>query len=177
MGKTTTLNIRVTPEVKRGAERVLSQLGLPMSTAIEMYLKQIAMAGGIPFSVTLPEEFDGMDVAEIGKSEEYPYVVNGEEDLLTAFKNKEMFIVINGEYEREVKDLLKTKLSDTELMGFELGAQGAGIISAEVIYQIINLFSKKETKERKKLESKIRGYNMKRNADGEMLLYWRQLDY
>lgn len=55
MEKTTTLNLRVNPDVKRRAEEVLSQLGMPMSTAIDIYLKQIAMIGGIPFSVTLPK--------------------------------------------------------------------------------------------------------------------------
>ena len=53
--KTTTLNLRVNPDVKRRAEEILSQLGMPMSTAIDIYLKQIAMIGGIPFTVTLPK--------------------------------------------------------------------------------------------------------------------------
>lgn len=55
MGKTTTLNLRVNPDVKRRAEEVLSQLGIPMSTAIDIYLKQISMTGGIPFDVALPK--------------------------------------------------------------------------------------------------------------------------
>ena len=55
MGKTATLNLRVNPEVKESAESVLAQLGIPMATAIDMYLKQIALVGGIPFSVVLPK--------------------------------------------------------------------------------------------------------------------------
>ncbi|MBS4025290.1 MAG: type II toxin-antitoxin system RelB/DinJ family antitoxin [Clostridia bacterium] len=55
MEKTTTLNLRVNPEVKRKAEQVLSQLGIPMSTAIDIYLKQISITRGIPFAVTLPK--------------------------------------------------------------------------------------------------------------------------
>lgn len=55
MEKTTTLNLRVNPDVKRRAEEVLSQLGMPMSTAIDIYLKQISLTGGIPFAVTLPK--------------------------------------------------------------------------------------------------------------------------
>lgn len=55
MEKTATLNLRVNPEVKSKAEEVLSQLGIPMSTAIDMYLNQISLTGGIPFSVTLPK--------------------------------------------------------------------------------------------------------------------------
>ena len=51
MGKTATLNIRVNPDVKENAESVLAQLGIPMATAIDMYLKQISLVGGIPFSV------------------------------------------------------------------------------------------------------------------------------
>ena len=47
--------MRVDPEVKKRAEEVLSQIGMPMSTAIDIYLKQIAMIGGIPFAVTLPK--------------------------------------------------------------------------------------------------------------------------
>lgn len=55
MGKTTTLNLRVNPDVKRRAEEVLSQLGIPMSIAIDIYLKQISMTGGIPFDVKVPK--------------------------------------------------------------------------------------------------------------------------
>lgn len=55
MGKTATLNLRVNPEVKENAESVLAQLGIPMATAIDMYLKQISLVGGIPFSVVLPK--------------------------------------------------------------------------------------------------------------------------
>ncbi|MBQ7841502.1 MAG: type II toxin-antitoxin system RelB/DinJ family antitoxin [Lachnospiraceae bacterium] len=55
MEKTATLNLRVNPVVKERAENVLSQLGIPMSTAIDMYLNQIALVGGIPFSVVLPK--------------------------------------------------------------------------------------------------------------------------
>ena len=44
MGKTATLNIRVNPDVKENAESVLAQLGIPMATAIDMYLKQISFS-------------------------------------------------------------------------------------------------------------------------------------
>ncbi len=55
MEKTATLNLRVNPIAKQRAESVLKQLGIPMSTAIDMYLNQIALVGGIPFPVTLPK--------------------------------------------------------------------------------------------------------------------------
>ena len=55
MEKSATLNLRVNPDVKKSAEMVLSQLGVPMATAIDMFLKQITLTGGIPFAVTLPK--------------------------------------------------------------------------------------------------------------------------
>lgn len=55
MEKTATLNLQVNPEVKKSAEVVLYQLGVPMATAVDMFLKQITLTGGIPFAVTLPK--------------------------------------------------------------------------------------------------------------------------
>lgn len=55
MEKSATLNLRINPSVKQNAEAVLSKLGIPMSTAIDMYLNQISLTGGIPFAVTLPK--------------------------------------------------------------------------------------------------------------------------
>lgn len=54
MEKTATLNLRVNPVVKQRAEEVLTRLGIPMSTAIDIYLNQIFLTGGIPFAVALP---------------------------------------------------------------------------------------------------------------------------
>ncbi len=54
MEKNATLNLRVNPTVKQRAEDVLKRLGIPMSTAIDMYLNQISLTGGIPFAITLP---------------------------------------------------------------------------------------------------------------------------
>jgi addiction module RelB/DinJ family antitoxin len=70
MEKNATLNIRINPDVKKSAETVLSQLGVPMATAVDMFLKQVTLTGGIPFSVTLPKapesvNADMMSVSQI----------------------------------------------------------------------------------------------------------------
>ena len=39
--------------MKERVERVLSQLGVSMATAIDLYLNQISLTGGIPLSVSL----------------------------------------------------------------------------------------------------------------------------
>lgn len=61
MEKTATLNLRVNPAVKERAETVLAQLGIPMSTAIDIYLNQISLVGGIPFEVSLPKAPDSIN--------------------------------------------------------------------------------------------------------------------
>ena len=70
MEKNATLNIRINPDVKKSAETVLSKLGVPMATAVDMFLKQVTLTGGIPFAVTLPKapesvNADMMSVSQI----------------------------------------------------------------------------------------------------------------
>lgn len=55
MEKSMTMNLRINPAVKQQAEEVLRQLGIPMATAVDMYLRQITLTGGIPFAVSLPK--------------------------------------------------------------------------------------------------------------------------
>jgi len=45
---------RVEPEIKEQAEHILNQLGIPMSNAIGLFLRQIIMQRGIPFDMKLP---------------------------------------------------------------------------------------------------------------------------
>lgn len=93
MGKTATLNIRVNPDVKENAESVLVQLGIPMATAIDMYLKQISLVGGIPFSIVLPKvtnsvNADIMSVTQIHQKLEKGYAdieTGNVEDAASAF--------------------------------------------------------------------------------------------
>lgn len=52
--RTANVYTRVDPETKEQAEAILSQLGIPMSNAIGMFLKQIVLQRGIPFDMKLP---------------------------------------------------------------------------------------------------------------------------
>lgn len=65
MQKTATLNLRVDPDVKQSAESVLAQLGMSMSTAIDMFLRQVSLTGGIPFRVALPEAPRSVDAGSM----------------------------------------------------------------------------------------------------------------
>lgn len=54
MPRTANIMTRVEPEIKKQAEIVLEQLGISMSTAMAMYLRQIALQRKIPFEMKLP---------------------------------------------------------------------------------------------------------------------------
>ena len=52
--RTANIYTRVDPETKEHAELILTQLGIPMSNAIGMFLKQVVIQRGIPFEMKLP---------------------------------------------------------------------------------------------------------------------------
>ena len=54
MARTANVFVRVEPEVKEQAEQVLDRLGIPMSNAVGMFLRQIVLQRGIPFEMKLP---------------------------------------------------------------------------------------------------------------------------
>ena len=53
MARTSNVFARVEPEVKEQAEMVLNQLGIPMSNAVGMFLRQVVIQRGIPFDAEI----------------------------------------------------------------------------------------------------------------------------
>ncbi len=68
MEKTATLNLRINPDLKQDAESVLSRLGIPMSTAVDMFLHQVVLVGGIPFDVMLPRTVERAEPSDHEKN-------------------------------------------------------------------------------------------------------------
>lgn len=81
MEKTATLNLRVNPTVKEQEEIVLARLGVPMSTAINMYLNQISLTGGIPFAVTLPKASEDINADVMTDGEIQVKLQSGYDDV------------------------------------------------------------------------------------------------
>ncbi len=54
MPKNETLHIRVNENVKENAEETLEMLGISISEAVNMFLCQVSLTGGLPFEVKLP---------------------------------------------------------------------------------------------------------------------------
>ena len=79
MEKTAILNIRVNPALKQDAESVLRRLGISMSTAVDMFLNQIVLMGGIPFAVTLSNAPESIDATRMSDDQIHAKIQRGYE--------------------------------------------------------------------------------------------------
>lgn len=68
MARTSNVFARVEPEVKEQAEMVLNQLGIPMSNAVGMFLRQVVFQRGIPFEMKLPAN-KPLDMSQMTKEQ------------------------------------------------------------------------------------------------------------
>lgn len=65
--KVATVTARIEPEIKEQAEKVLNQIGVPISVLIDTLYRQIIMTGGIPYSLSIPkvQTMDTMNSKEL----------------------------------------------------------------------------------------------------------------
>ena len=100
--KTSNLSIRIEPNLKNEAEEVLSNLGLSLSGAVNLFFKQIILNNGLPFEVKMPTK----------KPMEYELLTDKEleETLDTAIKEVEegKGVEINEAF-RNIKKKIKSK--------------------------------------------------------------------
>ena len=73
MAKTAMTHARLTPEIKEQAEAILKELGISISTAYEMFYRQIIAQQGIPFDLHIPNKdtLQAMKDARNGKGKKY----------------------------------------------------------------------------------------------------------
>jgi DNA-damage-inducible protein J len=81
MNNGATIHTRIDAQTKSQAQSILSELGMTLSEAITLYLRQIIFNKGIPFEVKIPNE---LTLKTIEKSE-------GGEELHEASSIEEMF--------------------------------------------------------------------------------------
>jgi len=53
--KTSTIHLRVEPSIKADVEKLLDRLGLSTTDAINIFLNQIVLTGGLPFPVKVSQ--------------------------------------------------------------------------------------------------------------------------
>lgn len=80
MARTSNVFARVEPEVKEQAESILNQLGIPMSNAVGMFLRQVVIQRGIPFDIKLPAN-KPISVSELTKEQLNAEIAKGMEDI------------------------------------------------------------------------------------------------
>ena len=79
--------VRIDEELKKQAVDLFSQLGLDMSGAMNMFLKQCVLRGGLPFSVELPQyRPEVMEAMEEAKRISRDSSIKGYKNLEDAFK-------------------------------------------------------------------------------------------
>ena len=98
MARTANVFARVEPDIKEQAEQVLDQLGIPMSNAVSMFLRQIVLQRGIPFEMKLPRN----------------------EPLAFAALTKEQF---DSEIEKGMKSVREGKVYSAEEVEAEMGRE------------------------------------------------------
>ena len=78
------INIQIDSETKRKATDILNDLGLSMSTAINIFLRQVIKKDGLPFEVNNNSNDDLLDAIEeirdmINNPQNYPSYTNRED--------------------------------------------------------------------------------------------------
>ena len=97
MGNTTNLNVRVDEDLKRRAEYIFNELGMNLSTAMNLFLRSVVRCGGIPFELKLfakPRSLEDMSETEfnmrMGKAFDDAAAGKGRpaEEFFTEFERK-----------------------------------------------------------------------------------------
>lgn len=82
MAKTANLYARIEPELKEQAEDILNSLGLPPSSAITMFYKQVVLQQGLPFDVKLAYR-KPVDINSCSKRELHTELEKGYQSILS----------------------------------------------------------------------------------------------
>lgn len=60
-----TTSIRIDAETKKAATELLNDLGLDLSSAVNVFLRQVVLQGGLPFQIKYPQyKPEGSEVME-----------------------------------------------------------------------------------------------------------------
>lgn len=96
MKKTETIHVRVSQETKKEAESILNDIGLNLSYAISIFLKQVIIQKKIPFEVS------SFNPDTISKDEELAYALNstGGKEISDKWKRL-IHLYVSGEIDYE----------------------------------------------------------------------------
>jgi DNA-damage-inducible protein J len=93
MAKTATLSIRIDPETKAGAEELFASFGITLTDAVNMFLRQSLMEGGLPFALKRPR-YNAETEAALREARE---IASGKRDAKGYATAKELFSELDSE--------------------------------------------------------------------------------
>lgn len=85
----TTLNVRVDEKLKKQASELFADLGLDMSTAVNMFLRQAVIKDGLPFDVVreVPNAETLAAMAEVEEMKKHPENYKAYSDVDEMFRD------------------------------------------------------------------------------------------
>lgn len=107
MGDTTSMNLRVDKNLKKEAEILFDSLGINMTTAINIFLRQSVRSQGIPFPITAKNDYKSMPAFR-GTSSNYS---NHDEYVASSLKETDMRVA-EGTMKYYSADEIRAKLED-----------------------------------------------------------------
>lgn len=107
MGDTTSMNLRIDKTLKKDAEKLFNSLGINMTTAINIFLKQSVREQGIPFQISAKEGYNALS-AYRGKAAKIP---DYEEYVAASLKEADMKVA-EGTMKYYTADEIRAKLED-----------------------------------------------------------------
>ncbi|VYU24196.1 helix-turn-helix domain-containing protein [Clostridium tertium] len=143
------------------------------SKSVEKYSNKVVMALAEALDKTPGTVLD--ELLELQK-ENPAFEAYNPTELLEALEFKYDRIIIKGAYCSEIYKLMKSQLSETESMGFELGSAGVASILAYAINAARDLFSNSD-KVSRDIERKIISYKLENASQEEVTIRLKQLDY
>ena len=97
MLKTANLNIRIDPNTKLRAEQLFSNFGITISDAVNIFLRQSLMEGGLPFEMKQPRYNAETESA----MQEARDIIVGKKKAKSYSSANELFEELDTEYETE----------------------------------------------------------------------------
>ena len=64
---TTPTQVRIDSDIKKQATALFNNLGLDMSSAVNLFLHQCVLRGGLPFAVEMPQQYNEETVAAMNE--------------------------------------------------------------------------------------------------------------
>ena len=107
MGDTTSMNLRIDKNLKKDAEALFDSLGINMTTAINIFLRQSVRDQGIPFQISAKNDYKKVP-AYRGKAAKYP---DYEEYVAASLKEADMKVA-EGTMKYYTADEIRAKLED-----------------------------------------------------------------